>query len=68
LFGLLGGVAGIALAAVMHQALPRFLPSNFPRVTEIAFDVRIQACAVLVSVIVGVLMRPAAGMECCARE
>jgi predicted permease len=54
LFGLLGGVAGIALAAVMHQALPRFLPSNFPRVTEIAFDVRIQAFAVLVSVLVGV--------------
>jgi putative ABC transport system permease protein len=54
LFGLLGGVAGIALAAAMHQAVPRFLPSNFPRVTEIGFDVRIQAFAVLVSVIVGV--------------
>jgi predicted lysophospholipase L1 biosynthesis ABC-type transport system permease subunit len=28
-FGLLGGVAGIALAAAMHQALPRFLAVQF---------------------------------------
>jgi putative ABC transport system permease protein len=54
LFGLLGGAAGVALAAVMHQALPRVLPSNFPRVTEIAFDARIQLFAILVSVVAGI--------------
>jgi putative ABC transport system permease protein len=53
-FGLLGGVAGTALAAAMHQALPLVLPSNFPRVTEIGFDIRVQAFAILVSVVVGI--------------
>ncbi|HZR22045.1 MAG TPA: ABC transporter permease [Vicinamibacterales bacterium] len=54
LFGVLGGVAGIALAAVMHQALPAFLPANFPRITEIAFDAPILLFAIVVSICVGI--------------
>jgi putative ABC transport system permease protein len=53
MFGLLGGAAGVALAALMHRALPTLLPADFPRLTDIAFDVRIQAFAVAVSIVAG---------------
>ena len=50
LLGLLGGVAGLALAALMHAALPTLLPADFPRLDDLAFDVRIQAFAVAIAV------------------
>jgi len=53
LLGLLGGVAGVALAAVMHRALPALLPAGFPRLADVAFDVRIQAFAIAVSIVAG---------------
>jgi cell division protein FtsX len=53
LFGLLGGAAGLALAALMHCALPALLPSDFPRLADVAFDVRIQIFAVAVSIAAG---------------
>jgi hypothetical protein len=53
LLGLLGGAAGLALAAVMHRALPALLPGDFPRIDDLAFDVRIQLFAVAVSIAVG---------------
>jgi predicted permease len=53
LLGLLGGMAGLALAALMHQALPSVLPVDFPRLDDLAFDVRIQAFAIAVSVAAG---------------
>jgi predicted permease len=53
LLGLLGGVAGLALAAVMHRALPSVLPSDFPRLDDLAFDLRIQAFAFVVSIAAG---------------
>ena len=53
LLGLLGGVAGLALAALMHRALPTLLPSDFPRIADVAFDIRIQAFAVAVSIATG---------------
>jgi putative ABC transport system permease protein len=49
LLGLMGGAAGLALAAVMHRALPAVLPANFPRLDDLAFDWRIQAFAVVIS-------------------
>ena len=30
LVGLLGGAAGLGLAALMHRALPALLPADFP--------------------------------------
>lgn len=54
LFGALGGVAGIALAAAMHQALPAVLPANFPRVTEITFSAPVLLFAIAVSIAVGI--------------
>lgn len=53
LLGLLGGAAGLALAALMHRALPALLPVDFPRVDDLAFNWRIQAFAVFVSVLAG---------------
>jgi predicted permease len=53
LLGLLGGVAGLALAALMHRALPAVLPVDFPRLNDLVFDVRIQAFAIAVSIAAG---------------
>ncbi|HYT74727.1 MAG TPA: ABC transporter permease [Vicinamibacterales bacterium] len=53
LLGLLGGVAGLLLAAVMHRILPSVLPANFPRLDDLAFDWRIQLFAVVVSIAAG---------------
>ena len=53
LLGLLGGAAGLALAAGMHRALPAVLPIDFPRLDDLAFDVRIQAFAIAVSIAAG---------------
>jgi len=53
LLGLLGGVAGLALAAIMHRALPALLPADFPRLNDLAFDVKVQAFAIAVSIAAG---------------
>jgi predicted permease len=53
LLGLLGGAAGLLLAALMHRALPALLPSDFPRIADVAFDLRIQLFAVGISLVAG---------------
>jgi putative ABC transport system permease protein len=53
LLGLLGGVAGLALAALMHRALPALLPADFPRLDDLAFDFKVQAFAIAVSLAAG---------------
>jgi predicted permease len=53
LLGILGGAAGLVLAAVMHRALPSLLPADFPRLDDLAFDVRVQLFAVAVSALAG---------------
>jgi predicted permease len=53
LLGLLGGAAGLALAAVMHRALPTILPASFPRLDDLALGWRIQAFAVAISIVAG---------------
>jgi putative ABC transport system permease protein len=53
LLGLLGGLAGLALAGAMHRVLPALLPADFPRLDDIAFDLRIQAFAIAISVAAG---------------
>ena len=53
LLGLLGGAAGLVLAAAMHRVLPAVLPANFPRLDDLAFDWRIQAFAIAVSLAAG---------------
>jgi putative ABC transport system permease protein len=53
LLGLLGGAAGLALAALIHATLPALLPVDFPRVDDLAFDGHIQLFAVAVSILAG---------------
>ncbi len=51
--GILGGIAGAGLALLLHRALPSVLPSDFPRLDDLAFDWRIQLFAALVSIAAG---------------
>lgn len=53
--GAAGGAAGIAVAFVLHQALPAMLPPDFPRAAEIALDARILAFAVAITLVASVL-------------
>jgi predicted permease len=53
LLGLLGGVAGLAFARLMHRTLPSILPAGFPRLDDLAFDWRIPAFAVALSIAAG---------------
>jgi predicted permease len=39
--GAIGGLAGLALAAGLHQALPAMLPADFPRLDDIVLDWRL---------------------------
>ena len=51
--GLLGGAAGLLLAALMHRALPALLPVGFPRIEDVALGWRIQALALALSLAAG---------------
>jgi predicted permease len=56
--GLTGGAAGLALAFVLHRALPSMLPADFPRLTDVGLGVPVIAFSfalcVLASVAFGV--------------
>ena len=51
--GLFAGGGGLALAALLHRALPAVLPANFPRLDDVAFDWRILAFAAALSILAG---------------
>jgi predicted permease len=53
LLGIIGGAVGLLAAAVIHRALPSILPSDFPRLDDLAFDWRIQIFAIAISVAAG---------------
>jgi predicted permease len=53
LLGLLGGAAGLVLAALMHRALPALLPSGFPRVEDVALGWRVALLAFAISIVTG---------------
>jgi putative ABC transport system permease protein len=50
IIGLCGGAAGLAVAAALEQVLPSLLPRGFPRLDAVAIDLRVLACALVVSV------------------
>jgi putative ABC transport system permease protein len=52
--GAIGGAAGLGLAVLLTRALPTILPADFPRVSDIAVDLRITAFASLISLLAGV--------------
>lgn len=55
LVGGAGGVAGLALAAAAQRALPALLPPEFPRIAEIALDLRVAAFAAALALVTGIL-------------
>lgn len=58
LIGAAATIVGIALAALAHTLLPRWLPAGFPRQTEIVLDAAVMlvagTAAVLASVVCGI--------------
>jgi predicted permease len=55
LVGLAGGLAGLAIAVVMHRALPSLLPAGFPRLGEISINMTVLAVAAGASILTGIL-------------
>jgi predicted permease len=45
--GFAGGLGGFLLAASLHRLLPSVMPSDFPRMTDVAVDWRVAAFAAL---------------------
>src|SRR5215210_3944335 len=52
--GVLGGIVGLAAAMLINRALPSVLPSDFPRVSDIAIDFRVAGFAFAMSLIASV--------------
>ena len=61
MLGLTGGAAGLLLASLLHRSLPSLLPADFPRATDLAFDSRVVAFALLASLVTSLRVRRAAG-------
>ena len=55
MLGLTGGAAGLLLASLLHRSLPSLLPADFPRATDLAFDWRVVAFALLASLVTSLL-------------
>src|SRR6185503_2464413 len=51
-----GGALGLALAVVLHRALPAMLPADFPRIHEIAFGMPVVLVAFAIAASTGVVM------------
>jgi predicted permease len=53
LLGMLGGLAGVALAAWAARALPSLVPADFPRVDDLGLHIRVLIFAIGVSIVAG---------------
>jgi len=49
--GLAGGALGVAGAFWLHRALPSLLPADFPRIADVALDLRVLTFALAISVV-----------------
>ena len=56
LVALTGGTAGIALAAVGVRLLPLLAPADLPRIDTVAFDWRVLAFAIVLSIVASLLV------------
>ncbi len=45
-----GGLAGVMLAVALHRTMPSLLPADFPRVADIAIDLRVLGFAIAASI------------------
>jgi predicted permease len=53
LLGLIGGFTGLLLAWWLQHSLPSVLPAGFPRMDDVALDVRVQLFAIAVALAAG---------------
>ena len=51
ILGLAGGVVGLGVAIAGHRALPSILPTDFPRLDDVAVDGRVVAAAAALSML-----------------
>jgi putative ABC transport system permease protein len=51
ILGFAGGLAGLAVAIAGHRALPSILPTDFPRLDDVALDARVVAAAAALSIV-----------------
>jgi predicted permease len=51
----IGGALGLALAWLLHGALPTLLPADFPRLDDLRVDVIVFAFAIAISMVTGVV-------------
>ncbi len=56
LLGLLGGSFGLAIAWVLHRGAISILPADFPRMHEVALDVRVGLFTVAISIVSSLLV------------
>jgi putative ABC transport system permease protein len=61
LLGIVGGVAGLALAYVTVQGLTSWIPADVPRLSEIHVDARVFAFALALSIVSGIVFGLAPG-------
>ena len=66
--GLLGGIAGVGLAAVMIRAAIPLLPVAIPFTATIELNLRVLAFASAIALLVSVVVGPAAGACGCRRH
>jgi predicted permease len=55
LLGLAGGIGGLLLAGALHRALPALLPPTFPRLQDVALDLRVVAFTFGVSLVTSLM-------------
>jgi putative ABC transport system permease protein len=55
LLAFIGGIAGLATAAITLKAVLRFVPANLPRLAEVNIDWRVMGFALLISLATGLL-------------
>jgi putative ABC transport system permease protein len=55
LLAFIGGIAGLATAAITLKAVLRFVPANLPRLGEVSIDWRVLGFALLISLATGLL-------------
>jgi putative ABC transport system permease protein len=54
--GFAGGVTGLLTAVGLHRALPSWLPSDFPRIDDVAFNLRVAVFCGLLTLVTGLVL------------
>jgi putative ABC transport system permease protein len=64
----LGGLAGLATAAVLHAGLASYVPEDLPRAHEVVMDVRVLAFTAVVSLLAGLVFGLVPALQLALRQ